>query len=136
LFFTLGETGVAPVSGDSEQNRDCQRKFVTGKITEFSLASGTYDGLSEPLRLPRDKRKKLPELAKTAMDIVILSRSEERAVLTRHLSGGELMEINGGQMLWRKPAAFANAQQFPFACLVSVGLVAFVIARQARRGAE
>jgi EmrB/QacA subfamily drug resistance transporter len=45
-----------------------------------------------------------------------------------------LMEIDGGQLLWSNPAAFAGAQQFAFACLTPIGLVAFVVAHKSRRG--
>ena len=38
-----------------------------------------------------------------------------------------LMEIDAGEKLWTQPEAFAGAQQFAFAWLVPVGLVAVVI---------
>ena len=45
-----------------------------------------------------------------------------------------LMELGGGKRLWTNGAAFADAQQFAFACLVPVGLVAIVIAHASRHG--
>ena len=47
-----------------------------------------------------------------------------------------LMEIDGGQLLWREPEVFANAQRFAFACLAPIGLVAFLIAHKSRRGVQ
>lgn len=41
-----------------------------------------------------------------------------------------LMETDGGAKLWSRPEAFAAAQRFAFACLVPVGLVALLVARQ------
>ena len=38
-----------------------------------------------------------------------------------------LMEMNGGDALWKSQAVFAGAQQFAFAWLVPIGLVAIVI---------
>lgn len=43
-----------------------------------------------------------------------------------------LMEIHIGQKQWTEPAALASAQQFAFAWLVSIGLVAVVIAIKSR----
>ena len=43
-----------------------------------------------------------------------------------------LMEIHVGQKQWTEPAALAGAQQFAFAWLVSIGLVAVVIAIKSR----
>lgn len=45
-----------------------------------------------------------------------------------------LMELDAGQGLWSKAAAFAGAQQFAFACLASIGLVTLIIALMNRRG--
>jgi hypothetical protein len=45
-----------------------------------------------------------------------------------------LMELGGGKRLWSDGAAFTGAQQFAFACLAPVGLVAIVIALTSRRG--
>jgi len=45
-----------------------------------------------------------------------------------------LMELGGGKRLWSNGAAFADAQQFAFACLVPMGLVAVTIALMSRRG--
>jgi DHA2 family methylenomycin A resistance protein-like MFS transporter len=47
-----------------------------------------------------------------------------------------LMEIGGGKRLWSNGAAFAEAQQFAFACLVPVGLIAIAIALTSRRRAN
>ena len=47
-----------------------------------------------------------------------------------------LMEIDGGELLWREPEIFANAQRFAFACLTPNGLVAFLIARKSQRGVQ
>lgn len=44
-----------------------------------------------------------------------------------------LMEIDGGEKLWTQPEAFAGAQQFAFAWLVPVGLLAVLIAIKSRR---
>jgi MFS family permease len=46
-----------------------------------------------------------------------------------------LMDAASGPRLWHSPAAFAAAQQFAFACLVPVGLVAVGVALKCRRGA-
>ena len=46
-----------------------------------------------------------------------------------------LMDAASGPRLWHDPAAFAAAQQFAFACLVPVGLVAVGVALKCRRGA-
>lgn len=43
-----------------------------------------------------------------------------------------LMEIDGGEKLWIQPEALAGAQQFAFAWLVPVGLVAVLIAIKSR----
>ena len=43
-----------------------------------------------------------------------------------------LMEIHVGQKPWTEPAALASAQQFAFAWLVSIGIVAVVIAIKSR----
>lgn len=43
-----------------------------------------------------------------------------------------LMEVHVGQKQWTEPAALASAQQFAFAWLVSVGLVAVAIAIKSR----
>ena len=45
-----------------------------------------------------------------------------------------LMELDGGQSLWRNPAVFASAQQFAFSCLVPIGILAVLIAFVGRRG--
>jgi hypothetical protein len=42
------------------------------------------------------------------------------------------MEIHVGQKQWTEPAALASAQQFAFAWLVSIGIVAVVIAIKSR----
>jgi MFS family permease len=47
-----------------------------------------------------------------------------------------LMEIDGGELLWREPEIFAKAQRFAFACLAPIGLVAFLIARKSQRGVQ
>jgi len=48
-----------------------------------------------------------------------------------------LMEIAGGDGLWKSQAVFAGAQQFAFACLVPIGLLAIVISlRVGARGLE
>ena len=47
-----------------------------------------------------------------------------------------LMELGGGKRLWTNGAAFADAQQFAFACLVPVGLIAIGIALASRRGSQ
>jgi EmrB/QacA subfamily drug resistance transporter len=39
-----------------------------------------------------------------------------------------IMESTAGRKLWSEPAAFAGAQQFAFACLLPVGLLAVLIA--------
>jgi hypothetical protein len=44
-----------------------------------------------------------------------------------------LMEGAGGSRLWTDAAVFASAQQFAFACLVPVGLLAVTVALQSRR---
>ena len=44
-----------------------------------------------------------------------------------------LMDAAGGPQLWHNSAAFAAAQQFAFACLVPVGLVAVGVALKCRR---
>lgn len=46
-----------------------------------------------------------------------------------------LMDATSGPRLWQSPAAFATAQQFAFACLVPVGLIAIGVALKCRRGA-
>jgi len=46
-----------------------------------------------------------------------------------------LMEAASGPQLWYSPAAFAAAQQFAFACLVAVGLVAVGVALKCRGSA-
>jgi EmrB/QacA subfamily drug resistance transporter len=43
-----------------------------------------------------------------------------------------LMELNGEGDLWSSKAVFAGAQQFAFACLVPIGLVAIVISMRAK----
>lgn len=43
-----------------------------------------------------------------------------------------LMEFDGGEKLWIQPEALAGAQQFAFACLVPIGLVAVLIAIKSR----
>ncbi|HEX6767976.1 MAG TPA: hypothetical protein VF208_01395, partial [Candidatus Binatia bacterium] len=43
-----------------------------------------------------------------------------------------LMENAGGGALWTSKAVFAGAQQFAFACLVPLGLVAVVISMRAK----
>ncbi len=45
-----------------------------------------------------------------------------------------LMELDAGQKLWSRAEAFAGAQQFAFACLAPIGLVALIIALMTRRG--
>lgn len=45
-----------------------------------------------------------------------------------------LMEAAGGPRLWTDAAVFAGAQQFAFACLVPVGLLAVFVALKSRRG--
>lgn len=47
-----------------------------------------------------------------------------------------LMEVSGGDELWQSQAVFAGAQQFAFAWLVPIGLVAIVIALRARAPGE
>jgi hypothetical protein len=42
------------------------------------------------------------------------------------------MEFDGGEKLWIQPEALAGAQQFAFACLVPIGLVAVLIAIKSR----
>jgi EmrB/QacA subfamily drug resistance transporter len=44
-----------------------------------------------------------------------------------------LMEIDGGQKLWTEPGTFAGAQQFAFACLLPIGIVALIVADKSRR---
>ena len=44
-----------------------------------------------------------------------------------------LMEIDGGQKLWTEPGIFAGAQQFAFACLLPIGIVALIVADKSRR---
>ena len=44
-----------------------------------------------------------------------------------------LMEIGGGRRLWSDAAQFTNAQQFAFACLAPVGLLALIIGLRGRR---
>jgi len=39
-----------------------------------------------------------------------------------------LMELDAGPKFWSKAEAFAAAQQFAFACLAPIGLVAVIIA--------
>jgi len=46
-----------------------------------------------------------------------------------------LMDAASGSQLWHSPAAYAAAQQFAFACLVPVGLVAIGVALKCGRGA-
>ncbi len=43
-----------------------------------------------------------------------------------------LMEMRGGGVLWSSKAVLAGAQQFAFACLVPIGLLAVVISTRAR----
>jgi DHA2 family multidrug resistance protein-like MFS transporter len=43
-----------------------------------------------------------------------------------------LMEMSGGGALWKSQVVFAGAQQFAFAWLVPIGLVAIVISLRAR----
>ena len=43
-----------------------------------------------------------------------------------------LMEGAGGSRLWTDGAVFASAQQFAFACLVPVGLLAVAVTLQSR----
>jgi len=43
-----------------------------------------------------------------------------------------LIEIDGGETLWTQPEDFAGAQQFAFAWLVPVGLLAVLIAIKSR----
>jgi EmrB/QacA subfamily drug resistance transporter len=43
-----------------------------------------------------------------------------------------LMEIDGGEKLWAEPRALAGAQQFAFAWLVPIGLLALLIAIKSR----
>jgi EmrB/QacA subfamily drug resistance transporter len=45
-----------------------------------------------------------------------------------------LMEAAGEQSLWQGPTEFTGAQQFAFACMVPVGLVAIGVALRCRRG--
>jgi MFS family permease len=47
-----------------------------------------------------------------------------------------LMESAAGPKLWSDPAAFSSAQQFAFACLVPIGVLAVLIAFNSRPGAE
>ena len=44
-----------------------------------------------------------------------------------------LMEAACGPRLWTDAAVFTSAQQFAFACLVPVGLLAVAVALQSRR---
>ena len=44
-----------------------------------------------------------------------------------------LMEIDGGQKFWTQPGTFAGAQQFAFACLLPIGIVALIVAGKSRR---
>jgi hypothetical protein len=43
------------------------------------------------------------------------------------------MEMDGGQKLWTQPGTFAGAQQFAFACLLPIGIVALIVADKSRR---
>ena len=47
-----------------------------------------------------------------------------------------LMESAAGPKLWSDPAAFSSAQQFAFACLVPIGVLALLIAFNSRPGVE
>ncbi|HSQ13314.1 MAG TPA: MFS transporter, partial [Candidatus Deferrimicrobium sp.] len=47
-----------------------------------------------------------------------------------------LMEVSGGDEIWQSQAVFAGAQQFAFAWLVPIGLVAIVMALRARSRAS
>jgi len=47
-----------------------------------------------------------------------------------------LMESAAGPKLWSDPAAFSSAQQFAFACLVPIGVLAILIAFKSRPVAD
>jgi hypothetical protein len=47
-----------------------------------------------------------------------------------------LMELDAGPKLWTKAEAFAAAQQFAFACLAPIGLIAVIIALKTRGGGQ
>ncbi len=50
----------------------------------------------------------------------------------RHDDSGGTDGDAGGDEIWKSQAVFAGAQQFAFACLVPIGLVAIVVAKRAR----